>query len=468
MSSILDFIVKKMNRCDDLMQRQIIIDNSVCHLIFLKSMTNEELVARLVVEPIQNLEKITIDKIKNSILLCEIEDLKDGLACVDEILQNKIILILDNKAISINVEKYPQRAPSEPPTSSVIQGPREGFTEDYKVNITLMRRRFPTSAFKLETLTIGKYTKTKVIVCYLDEIADKKLVKRIKTKLSKINVDGIIDSHNLVDYLQEKTNSLFKQVGTTEKPDILAGKLLEGRVGIICNGSPIVLTLPFLYLEDVQNVNDYYANVYYVRFIRIIRAIGILVATVVPGVYLSLRLYHYKIVPLKYIITIANSTENLPFTPFIEILFILLLFQILYEVSLRLPQYLGLATSIVGALILGDTGVRAGLISPPSVIMIALSLISIYTVPDQAAQFTILRFVFILAGGCLGLLGIVAVMIFVINYCNSLNDYGAPYLAPFSPNVKNDLQDAMMIENFKNMKDRPKSFFNKNQSRRKQ
>lgn len=463
---LLNYINKEMNNCDDLMQRQIFLDDKICHIVFLKSMINEELIARLVVEPIINNHSTNIDSIKNSILLCELEEIDNGEKCVKSLLENKVIVILDEKALSVNVEKYPQRAPSEPPTSSVIQGPREGFTEDYKVNITLLRRRFPTSAFKLETITIGKYTQTKVIVCYLDEVADKKLVKKIKDKLKKINVDGIIDSYNLVDYLQSNKKSLFKQVGLTEKPDILASKLLEGRVGIICNGSPIVLTLPFLYIEDVQNSNDYYTNSYYATFIRIIRAIGILVATVVPGVYLSLRLYHYKIVPLKYIITIANSTENLPFTPFIEILFILLLFQILYEVSLRLPHYLGLATSIVGALILGDTGVRAGLISPPSVIMIALSLIAIYTVPDQSPQFTVLRFVFIMAGGCLGLLGIVAIMIFVINYCNGLNDYGAPYLAPFSPNVRKDLKDGIKKETFSNMKSRPKSFYNKNKSRR--
>ena len=290
-------------------------------------------------------------------------------------------------------------------------------------------------------------------------------MKAVSKKIESIDIDGVVDSHYILSFLQENGSSIFKQVGTAEKPDIVAGKMLEGRVAIMVDGSPIALTVPFVVLEDLQSPNDYYTNPVYVSIIRIIRVIGVLFACVVPGVFISLKLYHYKAIPLKYLITISNSTQGLPFTPFIEIIFILILFQILYEVSLRLPRYLGLATSIVGALILGDTGVKAGLISPPTVIIIAMSIISMYTVPDQAPQLTILRWIFLLLGGGLGILGVIVGMIYLTDVMNSLNMYGVPYLAPISPRVNDDLKDALIKSRLTEMENRPKSLNSKNKVR---
>ena len=171
--------------------------------------------------------------------------------------------------------------------------------------------------------------------------------------------------------------------------------------------------------------------------------------------------------PYKSLITIGNSTQNLPLTPFLEIVFILALFQLLYEVSLRLPQYLGIATSIVGALILGDTGVKAGLISPPGVMIIALSMIAMYTVPEQADQLNLLRVVFIILGGGLGIFGIVAGIVFILSYLNSLENYGSPYFAPYAPSIKNDMKDALFKVPIIDMKTRPEAITNRNKVRMK-
>ena len=179
-----------------------------------------------------------------------------------------------------------------------------------------------------------------------------------------------------------------------------------------------------------------------------------------PGTYIALQLYHYNILPIKYLITIADSTQQVPFTPFIEILFISLLFQILYEVSLRLPSYLGLATSVVGALILGDTGVKAGLISPPAVIVVAIAKIALYTIPEQASQITILQYVFLVIGASLGLLGLIGGMLYFLNYANSVENFHTPYLAPFSPFILSDNKDALLKVPLDKMKTRPKSFKN--------
>ena len=229
-------------------------------------------------------------------------------------------------------------------------------------------------------------------------------------------------------------------------------------MAIIVDNSPIVLTVPFILIEDLQSSNDYYTNHHYASVIRVIRLFGLLLAILAPGVYLSLQLYHYNILPLNFLITIADTTLGLPFTPFLEIAFIFLLFQILYEVSLRLPSYLGLATSVVGALMLGDTGVKAGLISPPGVIIVALAKIALYTIPEEASQITVLQIIFIILGGSLGLMGIVAGMIYVINYLNKLDSYDTPYLAPYSPRINPDLKDALLTVPITEMDELPKSY----------
>ena len=241
--------------------------------------------------------------------------------------------------------------------------------------------------------------------------------------------------------------------------------MLEGKVALIVDNSPIVLTVPFIFIEDLQNSNDYYTNHHYSSMVRIIRLLGLLLAIIAPGFYLALQIYHYNILPLNFLVTIADTTQGLPFTPFLEILFIFLLFQILYEVSLRLPSYLGLATSVVGALILGDTGVKAGLISPPSVIIVALSKIALYTIPEQSAQITVLQLIFLFLGGSLGIIGLTTGAIYIINYLNTLDSFGTPYLAPYGPKISPDLKDALLVKSIQKMNKRPKSFSPKQKER---
>ena len=466
---ILDSLYQKLGSSQDVYKKTIAPQGKRVGIIFLRSMIDKELFTRNVLVPIiETKEKISLNTFKEKVFTAlEIEKVETEQDYIKKIVENNALIFVEGEegALAIDFEKFPERMPSEPPTSAVIHGPREGFTENVKTNITLLRRRFKTQSFRNTQLEIGEYTKTKVSIVYLEGIANKKVVKEVIKVLSSIKIDGVIDSHYLLSFLQDEKEVLFKEVGVSEKPDIVGSKLLEGKVAILCDGSPIVLTVPYTVLEDLQNSNDYYTNPLYASFIRVIRALGILLASIVPGVYLSLRLFHYKILPLKFLITISNATQNLPFTPFLELLFILILFQILYEVSLRLPRYLGLATSIVGALILGDTGVKAGLISTPGVVIIAMSIISIYVVPDQAPQLTVLRFIFLILGGTLGLFGIVGGMIYFINRLASLNGFGTPTLAPFAPRIREDLKDGVAKVPVYDMTTRPKSYNNKNKVR---
>lgn len=467
MNANIEKIKQQLNSNPDVCTRELVVSGERIYMIFIKSTLDKMLFVQSVLSPLMDYSGgVDYQTLKTQVLKTpEIEIVENNF--VDEIIKNKLLLFIgeQNIALSIDLELVPTRNPEEPPTSPTINGPREGFTESVKTTTALIRKRFPTKQLVIKSFYVGNITNTQVCIYYLNGIADKKIANQICQKVASIKIDGIVDSNYIAEFLANKPNSMFEQFGKNEKPDLICAKLLEGRIAIAVDGSPIVLTIPYMFFEDLQNSNDYYTNLHYASFVRYIRALGLIFSTVVPGVFLSLRLYHYKIIPLKYIVTINSTTQNLPFTPFIELLFILLMFQILYEVSLRLPRYLGLATSVVGALILGDTGVKAGLISPPGTIVIALSLIATYTIPNQAAQFSILRFVFLLLGGTVGLWGIVGGMIYFVNYLNTLNTYDTPMLAPYSPRVKGDLKDGLHRKSIPSMKSRPHSMPVKNRER---
>ena len=460
----IEILKKMLHNSIDVTSRMIVVGQVEVGFVYLKSMTDNMIFAESIFEPISKFgEKLNFETLKQIVRANDVSVVEES-QIEEKILTGSVVVLLSNSDdfLAIDILKFNTRIPSEPPTSPVIMGPREGFTEDIKTNLTLLRRRFCTKDLVFEKYNVGDSTNTQVILAYLDTVVDKKIVKEVKRRLSKIKIDGIIDSYYLVTLLSTRPNSILKQVGSSEKPDIVAAKMLEGRVAIIVDNSPIVLTLPFVFLEDLQNSNDYYTNFIYSSFLRFIRVIGLFIAIIGPGIYIAFQLFHYNVLPIKYLITIADSTQQVPFTPFIEILFISLLFQILYEVSLRLPSYLGLATSIVGALILGDTGVKAGLISPPSVIVVAIAKIALYTVPEQSAQITVLQFVFLIVGASLGLLGLMGGMIYLLAFANSVDNYDAPYLAPFSPFILSDNKDGIFKVPITMMNGKPKSFSNQN------
>jgi len=253
----------------------------------------------------------------------ELNITKDENEIIKKLTRGEKVLFIEGEqeVVLINTKKLEKRSVVEPPINNVVRGPREGFIEDVNTNINLLKKRLVTTDLKIETLEIGRFTKSKVAICYLTTIADKKIVKKIKKRLEKINIDGILDSYYLQDFLEEKPNSIFKQIGYTEKPDILVGKMLEGRIGILVDGSPVALTVPFILVEDLQSSEDYYEENNKVTFIRILRLIGVVIALATPGLYISLQLYHYKALPLKFLVTIINSSQNIPMPPAIEVLF---------------------------------------------------------------------------------------------------------------------------------------------------
>ena len=420
------------------------------------------------IDGISDIQEINLNIIgaKGEVNIGEKQTAKSINELVDALLHGKTIKLAKDNDYIFNTTKYDMRPVAEPPTSVVIKGPREGFTENIKVNISLIRKRLISENLIIEDFVIGRETKTSVKVLYLKNIADEKVVKKLSKKLNAIDIDGIIDSYYIMQFISDNPYSLFKQVGQTEKPDIVSAKVLEGRIAIVVDGSPIVLTVPFLLAEDLQSSNDYYSNHLRSSLARVIRLIGVFTATLVPGIYLSLLLYHYEIVPLKFLVTIINTTQNLPLSPFLEIMFIILLFEILFEASIRMPKYLGIAISIVGALILGDTAVKAGLVSPPGVMVVAISAITIYSVPDESEIVSVLRLVFTFLGGILGLQGVLCGLIVLLSYLCNHTSFDVPYLAPYAPFILNDQKDFLFKSNIVNLDTRPLGLNPKNKRRK--
>ena len=456
----LEYIKNEFGQSNELLVKEITAPKTKCAVIYFLGLTDTEGLNRFVIDPIlEYQEKLDPKNVQTRIPLSEMEEETDDDKIFSALLKGKAVLIIDGykEVIILGLDKFKERTITEPPTSTVLKGPRAGFVENLKTNLAILRKILATPKLRTSSTTVGKHTQTTVTVVYIDGIADNRIVDTVKKKISAINIDGILDSHYISQFLEERQHSMFKQIGNSEKPDIVAGKLLEGRVAVLVDGSPIVLTVPFIYIEDVQSSEDYYNNNKRASFVRWIRLFSIFISVLSPALYIAIILHHYKAIPLKFLITIINTTKGLPLTPFAEILFVLLLFEILYEASLRMPKYLGMALSIVGALILGDTAVKAGLISPPAVMIVAISGLCIYCVPDQAPQLYLLRLLFTFAGGALGIFGITALGIFLLMYLSDFDSYGGAYFAPIAPLIKDDLKDTIMRTHISQMTKRPQS-----------
>lgn len=381
---------------------------------------------------------------------------------------NGYTLIFDesDNCISVDTRTAVGRAIGEPPTSMVMRGPREGFVEDVKVNVTLLRKRLKTPDLKIVNLAVGKYTNTAVAVCYIDGIAEQRIVDDVVQRIQSVKTDGILDSSYIARYLDVSKTFLFRRIGSTEKPDIAVGKMLEGRLAIIVDGSPMVLTLPYLFVEDMQSPGDYYENAAMTTLSRMLRFISVIASVLLPALYVCLQVYNYQIIPLRFLITVLNASEAIPFSPLTEMVLVLIVFDILREANLRMPSAVGISLSLVGAIVLGDAAVQAGLLGAPAVMIGALSGIGLFTLPDNTLILSLLRLLVTLIGGVMGLLGVIISTMAIIVYLASMQDYKTPFLAPFAPDIPEDRQDAVMQISVPNMKKRPKSIPNENRQRR--
>ncbi len=345
------------------------------------------------------------------------------------ILYGDAIILVDgsDKALTVNVKGWRSRGISEPENERILQGPREGFDEAAMFNLAMIRRKLLTPDFCVETVRLGRRTDTYVFICYLNSLTEQKILEEVKRRLSKIDIDGVLDSNYITEQIRDSKSSLFKTIGSTERPDIVAANLLEGRVAIVVDGTPVVLTLPYLFSENFQSDEDYYINYKIASVGRILRIICFLLSIAVPGIYLAVTVFHMKLLPTAFALSIAESRTGVPFSPTAECIMIIIIFEILKEAGLRMPQSVGHALSIVGGLVVGQAAVEAKIVSAPMLIAVSLSGIAGLMIPRLRSAVFYGRIGITVLSALLGLFGCVIGLILMLNHIFSLSSFKVDY-----------------------------------------
>lgn len=448
------------NSADFLAREIIIADVKVC-FIMIEGMINIQTMSEMIVEPLlaekfpKNVKNIDIynyvqDK---TILAADQSDVYSVEELFRFIMSGFVVMLIDGmeKGISFGVQGFNFRSISEPSSEVNERGSREGFTEPLRINMTMVRRRVKSPTLKFELMTVGSTSKTDICLMYMTDKVSASLLTNIRKKIKQIKLDIIMTSGYIQPFLEGKPWSIFSDIGTTERPDVLCAKINEGRVAIIVDGTPFALIAPYLFSENFQSLDDYAHKAYYASFIRIIKYFSFIVTLLLPSLYVAIGTFHPELFPHALLFNIAAAEEITPFPLFAEALIIHFLYEVMREAGLRLPRPIGHAVSIVGALVIGDAAVSAGLIGSPMVLVVALTAISSFVVPSLYEPVAVLRFVFIIIGGTMGLYGIaLGFMIILVNMV-SLNNFGMPYLSPISPFSLAGMRDTFIRVNFKRM-----------------
>ncbi len=325
------------------------------------------------------------------------------------------------------------RGISEPSTEVTVRGSREGFTEAIRVNISMIRRRLKTPQLTFEMLSVGSASQTAVCLCYLRDRVSDTLLQDIRRRIENCPLEIVLESGYLQPFLEGKNHSLFTEVDTTERPDTLCGKMAEGRIGVLVDGTPFALVVPYLFVEHFQTMDDYAQHPVYASFIRSIKYVSFIISLFLPALYVAVGTHHAEMLPSVFLLPFINSDRSTPFPLTIEALLIHFVFEIMREAGLRFPKSVGHAVSIVGALVIGESAVRAGLVGAPMVIIVALTSISAFVLPSLYGSIATLRFVFIVLGGTLGLYGVMLGGLLLLCSICSMNVKSIPYMAPITP-----------------------------------
>lgn len=418
----------------DVKYREIKCEMGTIFGVFIDDLCDSKFISEYIINPlIQNkIWTADLEYIKREVLPANsIGDINSNEEAIAHVLSGDLVLIFSfaNKGIYCEAKGFVRRSVGIPVTESVIKGPREGFTEAFIDNVSLIRRKIKNSNLKFETLVLGSKSNTVVVICYIEGVAPKKLVDYITKKVSNIKLDFILDSNYIEEELKSK-HSAFDTIGTTEKPDVVASKLLEGKIGIIVDGTPFVITAPYFFVDNFQSPDDYYSNRYFANLSRLTRLFGFLTACLLSGLYLAFGTFHFSLIPSVFAIKFAVARAGVPLPTVVELLLMTFFFQLLREAGIRLPQSIGQAMSIVGALILGDAVVGVGLASQSTVVIVALASISSFLVPKLYGALSIWNVIIIIFSSILGLPGFYIGFFILISHVAGLESCGYPYLFP--------------------------------------
>ncbi len=370
------------------------------------------------------------------------------------LLYGDTILFADGceSALVLGSKGFAKRGISEPSSETYLKGPREGFTEPLLHNLAMLRRRLRTTALKVDYFTLGETTKTDCCLCYLDSAVDRKALSLLRQRLANIVIDGVFDTNYLSELTGDRRISPFRTAGSTERPDVVAAKLLEGRIALFVDGSPMALTVPYIFLEQFQSGEDYYVDASFAAINRSLRFLGFVSAICILPLYLSLVTFHQAFMPLPLILSIAKARQGVPFPILMEALLLLLAFDILREAGSRTPSNIGQALSVVGGLVIGQAAVEARLVSVPVLIIVAVSGICSLITPKLKAALLSSRFVLMLLGVGFGFYGVLLGSIAILCLLCRQQSFGVPFLSSLPLQEMSDAEDSVIRVPFWKMK----------------
>ncbi|MFU0832098.1 MAG: Spore germination protein B1 [Oscillospiraceae bacterium] len=366
---------------------------------------------------------------------------------IDELIQGIVYgdtaLLLEGcaQALVLNTKGFSLRSITEPESERAIRGPREGFNESILTNLSMLRRKIRTPDLKFQFMTFGRRTKTKACICYLDSVANHAVLKELKERLRKIDIDGTLDSNYITEIIKDAPYSAVKTVGSTERPDVVAAKLLEGRVALFLDGTPMVLTVPHLFIEHFQDDEDYYLNYYFTCIGRMLRIFAFVVSCCLPAVYVGLVTFHQELLPSPLLFSVITARQGLPFPTALETTLMLIVFEMLRESGARMPGLMGQTLSIVGALVIGQAAVNAKIVSAPIIIVVGLTGISGLMVTRLKGYMIWHRFILLACVCVLGLYGLILGVLIMLAGVFSITSFGVPIMSGIYTRSMKDYKD---------------------------
>ena len=461
LSNNIQTIKRTVDNSNDIIIREVTIGKSEKHpiaIIYTDGLADQTAISDFIMEslmldlnePLENNYYAVNQYLKDTCLtISDVKDIGDFTALFSAIMNGETVILLDgvSKGISTSTKSSKDRAITEPTTESVIRGPKEAFTETLRTNTALIRRKIKSPDLWIKSRVIGKVTQTDIAVMYINGIANEKIVKEVLERLDSIDIDGILESGYIEELIQDSKYTLFPTIYNSERPDVIAAELLEGKIAILVDGTPFVLIVPALLTSFLQSSEDYYQNFIISSLIRLLRFFGITISLIVPSLYVSITTFHQEMLPTAMLISLASQREGVPFPAVVEALIMEVAFEILREAGLRMPRTIGPAISIVGTLVIGQAAVEAGIVSSVMVIMVSLTAICSFLFPAYGLSNTIrvLRFPLMILAAGFGLFGVmIGVMALILHLC-SLRSFGVPYMSPFAPIIPDDQKDTLIL-----------------------
>jgi hypothetical protein len=400
-----------------------------------------------------------LDEMKQRIVLSDVQVMTDWQNAINELLLGKALLLAEGQTagLLVGAGKVEKRDISAPETEQSVVGPRESFVEDLGTNLTLIRQRLRDPFLLVESVQLARRGMQGVAVLYLADVANPSIVKEVKRRLDSIVTDTIRGQMHLQEMLEDNPLSLFPQLRPTERPDVICSYLLEGNVAVIVDGAAHALILPITFFQLLDTVDDYYSGWQYATLIRFVRMLALSFSIVVPGLYVSLVAYNPELIPTRLVISMDAARVKVAMPIILEIFAMDLMMEILREAGIKLPRPIGQAISIIGGLVIGEAAVNANLVSPVTVVIVAVTAISSFTAPVYLLGITyrILRFFLLVCGSVLGLYGLLLGLFLIHAHAARLVSFGVPYLAPLSPLRIKDWSDTLIRLSFRKLTDRP-------------